>query len=96
MVQVLSLLVTGFFLLATTFVILLALPNSRLREVAMPIILWTFVALSGAYVLSPVDLVPEIVLGPLGVIDDLGVGAAGIGAAITALRSSKQSEKTAA
>jgi Protein of unknown function (DUF1232) len=71
------------------FMILLALPKSKLSEFLMPIIGWCFALFCGAYVLFPVDLVPELALGPFGLIDDAGALVAGICAARAAIKASK-------
>ena len=52
------------------FMILLAMPQSKFRDFLMPIVGWCFALFCGAYILSPVDLVPEMAVGPFGLIDD--------------------------
>jgi len=47
------------------------LPNSPLRNLLVQICGWATAALCGAYVLSPVDLMPEVLLGPFGLPDDI-------------------------
>jgi uncharacterized membrane protein YkvA (DUF1232 family) len=64
--------------------LLLALPQSKLRDFALPIIAWVFTAACGIYVISPLDAIPDVVP-VLGWIDDIGVAAAGIASAVTAL-----------
>lgn len=76
-------------LLLLAFLVLLALPQSKLREVFMPIVGWTLALFCGAYCISPVDIIPEIALGPFGLIDDLGVGALGVASAIAAYKAGK-------
>ena len=71
------------------FIITLALPQSKMREFLMPIIGWCFALACGAYVLLPFDLVPEVALGPFGLIDDAGALIAGIVAARSAIKASK-------
>ena len=56
----------------------------------MPIIGWCFALFCGAYILSPVDLVPELVTGPFGLIDDAGALVAGMCAARAALTSQRK------
>jgi uncharacterized membrane protein YkvA (DUF1232 family) len=68
------------------FVVLLAMPKSELRSVLMPIVGWAFAIFAGVYCLSPVDVVPEIVAGPFGLIDDIGVAIAGFAAAKAAMK----------
>ena len=77
----------GVLLLA--FMILLALPQSRLKEMVMPFVHWGVAALSVAYVVSPIDIMPEIVLGPFGLVDDLAAVAVAIGSVMTALNANK-------
>jgi uncharacterized membrane protein YkvA (DUF1232 family) len=64
-------------LLLVAFLILLALPNSRLRAVVMPVVSWLMVIACGCYVVSPVDVVPEALFGPFGLVDDIGAGLVG-------------------
>jgi uncharacterized membrane protein YkvA (DUF1232 family) len=71
------------------FMILLAMPQSKFRDFLMPIIGWCFALSCGAYILSPVDLVSEIAVGPFGLIDDAGALVAGICAARSAIKASK-------
>lgn len=71
------------------FCILLALPQSKLRDFLMPIIGWCFALFCGAYILVPVDALPEAVFGPFGLIDDCGALFAGIFAAMTAIKAGK-------
>jgi uncharacterized membrane protein YkvA (DUF1232 family) len=77
MFDLLRLIVMMGGLVMITFLVLLALPQCRLREIVMPFVKIAFVALCGAYVLSPVDAMPEIVLGPFGMVDDLGAAVGG-------------------
>lgn len=67
------------------FSVLLAMPKSELRTFLMPIVGWTFAIFAGVYCLSPVDVVPEIVAGPFGLIDDVGMAIAGFAAAKAAM-----------
>ncbi|MCX7392571.1 MAG: DUF1232 domain-containing protein [Planctomycetales bacterium] len=77
-------------LLAVTFVVLLSLPKSRLREFLMPIIGWCVAIFCGVYCISPIDVVPEAVLGPFGLIDDLGALVTGIAAARMAMKPTRE------
>lgn len=63
---------------------LLSLPQSQLRATLLPILQWAFVIFCGIYCLSPVDLVPEALLGPLGLADDALMAIAGVASAIAA------------
>jgi uncharacterized membrane protein YkvA (DUF1232 family) len=80
--------------LVTVFVVLLALPQSKLREVLMPIVGWAVAIFCGFYCVSPVDVVPEALLGPFGLVDDLGALALGISAAIAARKASRASSSS--
>lgn len=53
-------------------VIALSLPKSRLRTVLNEALAWVAVVLLGLYAVSPMDLLPEVALGPLGLLDDAG------------------------
>jgi uncharacterized membrane protein YkvA (DUF1232 family) len=75
--------VGGGLLLA--LMVCMSLPQSKLREVLMPIIGWCFALFCGAYVFSPVDIVPEALLGPFGLIDDAGAVILGIASARAAI-----------
>lgn len=86
----LCLLVVCGCLIVMTFMILLALPQCRLRQLLMPFVAWGFVALCVAYAISPVDILPEIVLGPFGLVDDLGAVVAGVGTAISTVQARKR------
>lgn len=77
MLELLNTLVTMGTLVVITFLVLLALPACQLRNFLMPFVKIGIVALCGAYVLSPIDIMPEIVLGPFGMVDDLGAAVGG-------------------
>ena len=68
------------------FVVLLAMPKSELRSVLMPIVGWAMAIFCGFYAISPIDIMPEAVLGPFGLIDDIGAVVVGINAAKMAMR----------
>ncbi len=85
----------GCFGLMAFFLVLLALPKSRLRYYVLRIMAGVFFTIAGLfalYILSPADLVPDVI--PiLGQIDDVGalVGLVmTVISAITAWRSSRQ------
>jgi uncharacterized membrane protein YkvA (DUF1232 family) len=65
--------------------VLLSLPQSKLREFLMPVVGWCVAIFCGIYCISPIDIVPEALLGPFGLIDDLGALVAGIAAARAAM-----------
>ena len=58
-------------LLTIAFLVLLALPQCELRTFLMPIVSWAMTVFCALYVVSPVDVVPEAVFGPVGLIDDV-------------------------
>lgn len=66
------------------------LPNSPLRDALMKICGWATAALCGAYVLSPVDLMPEVLLGPFGLPDDIIALVVGVMSAISAWKAGSQ------
>jgi uncharacterized membrane protein YkvA (DUF1232 family) len=76
-------------ILAVTFVILLSLPNSKLRDFMLPIASWCVAIFCGIYCISPIDIIPEALTGPFGLIDDIGALVAGIAAARTAIATRK-------
>jgi uncharacterized membrane protein YkvA (DUF1232 family) len=58
-------------LLLVALVVLAHFPKSPLRSALVQVCGWGTAALCGAYALSPIDALPEILLGPFGVVDDL-------------------------
>lgn len=90
MLHFLELLVIVGGILALAAMILLAMPQSKLRDLLMPFISWGFVVLCGIYALSPIDVMPEIVLGPFGLFDDLAAVAAGVGTAMSTIKAHRQ------
>ena len=72
-------------LVCIAFVGLLAMPKSELRSVLMPIVGWAMAIFCGIYAISPIDMMPEAVLGPFGLVDDIGAVIAGISAAKAAM-----------
>ncbi len=75
MIEVLA--VCGVVLLLTLMV-LVNLPQSPLRALLIQIFGWTFAAFCGVYVLSPMDVLPEAVMGPFGIPDDIRAVVAGV------------------
>ncbi len=90
MFELLRLMVIAGCLIVLTFMVLLSLPQSKLREFLMPFVSWAFVALCAAYAISPVDALPEIVFGPFGLVDDLGAVTLGVATAIATINARKQ------
>ena len=68
------------------FVVLLAMPKSELRSVLMPIVGWAMAIFCGFYAISPIDILPEAVLGPFGLMDDIGAVIVGISSAKAAMK----------
>ena len=85
MLETIKLLMTCFTLIVIALGILLAMPKSELRAFLLPIVGWVFAVFCGIYCISPVDLVPEIIAGPVGLIDDVGFAIAGFAAARAAM-----------
>jgi uncharacterized membrane protein YkvA (DUF1232 family) len=92
MLELLRLLVIVGGVVLVTFMILLALPQCKLRDMLMPFVAWGFVALCAAYAISPVDILPEVVMGPFGLFDDAGAVVAGVATAVATIRAKKQKE----
>lgn len=72
----------GGLLLA--LLILLSLPHSRLKEIALPILGWAMTALSVGMILSPIDAIPDVIP-VVGWADDVVALAVGIASAMAAM-----------
>ena len=59
-------------LLGIAWIVALSLPKSKARAVINEVVSWAFLAFCAFYAVSPIDILPEAVLGPFGFIDDLG------------------------
>lgn len=80
----------AFCMLILVFLVLLALPKSRLRAVFLITTGWILkvtAVLCFLYVVSPLDLVPDFVPG-IGLLDDILVGAFGVLSGIGGIGSS--------
>lgn len=86
MLEIFKMLMLCGTLIVIAFVVLLAMPKSELRSVLMPIVGWAMAIFCGFYAISPIDIMPEAVLGPFGLIDDIGAVVVGISAAKAAMR----------
>lgn len=75
-------------LLAVAFLVLVSLPQSRLRDLLMPFVGWGVAALSVAYVIMPIDVLPDVIP-VVGWFDDLGAIALAIGSAGAAMTAAK-------
>ena len=81
-------------LVTITFLISLALPDSTTKTFAVQCAGWCVAAFAGAYLISPFDLVPEGLVGPLlGCWDDLAIGIFGVAAAYAARKAGKDSKE---
>lgn len=90
MLDLLRLLVIMGGVIIITFMILLSLPQCKLREMLMPFVAWGFVALCAAYAISPVDVFPEVLLGPFGLVDDFAAVVMGVGTAAATINARKK------
>lgn|SRR5487761_1174193 len=70
--QMLQTLLVCLTVLGLAWVVALSLPKSRARTVLTEVVSWGFLAFCTAYTVSPLDILPEAVLGPFGFVDDLG------------------------
>ena len=89
MLHLLEVMVVAFTLVVITFLVLLALPNCKIRQLLMHFVAWLFVVACALYVVSPLDLMPEI-LGPFGVVDDFAAVVAGVSTAMVTMRAQRQ------
>jgi uncharacterized membrane protein YkvA (DUF1232 family) len=88
-VQILNTLIQWGGILALATLVLIAMPQSKLREFLMPIVAGLFAVGCGVYVISPLDIVPDVIP-VIGWIDDAGAAVLGIGAAMAALTAKKR------
>lgn len=79
-------------LLVGGFMVLVAMPQSKMREILMPIVGWAVAALSAVYVVSPLDIVPDFI--PIaGWLDDGGAIVTGIAGAVMAMKAQKEHQQ---
>ena len=91
-ISFLKVLVLGVFLLGALFLVLLALPQSKLRCVLLEILGWTGGVAATSLVVSPVDVIPDVI--PVaGQIDDILYVVLAIGAFWTAWQQRMQRQK---
>lgn len=76
--------------LLLALMVLVSMPRSRMRDVLVQVVGWAFALFCGAYVVSPVDVMPEAFLGPLGLVDDAGAIVAGLLSARAAWNAGKK------
>ena len=77
----------GGLLLA--LLVLLSLPQSKLKEIVLPFVGWAIAALSVAYIVSPLDVLPDFIP-VIGWADDLAAVAVGIASALSAMNAGKK------
>lgn len=79
----LEVLASGLIGLAALFIILLALPKSKLRSLLLEVLGWGGAAVSAVGLVSPVDIIPDVI--PIaGQLDDIGYLILGILSALVA------------
>jgi uncharacterized membrane protein YkvA (DUF1232 family) len=76
-------------ILCVAMLVLVNLPHSPLRDLLVQIVGWAFAIFCAIYCISPIDVLPEVFLGPVGLIDDVGAAVAGLMAAMAAYRAGK-------
>ena len=76
-------------LLGLAFIIALSLPQSRFQLFVLEIVYWLGAVFCSVYCVSPVDLVPEMALGPFGIVDDVGAVVAGVWSCLNAVQTRK-------
>lgn len=77
-------------LLAIGFVVVAHLPNSPLRTLLVQLGGWATAAICGAYVVSPIDVVPEAIFGPFGILEDIVAAIVGFMAARAAWKAGQE------
>lgn len=80
----------GVLLLA--FLVLLALPQSKLKEIVQPFVGWAIAALSLAYIASPLDILPDLIP-VIGWTDDAAALVMGVASAVTAVSAGKAAKQ---
>ena len=76
-------------MLLLALLVLLSLPQSKLKEIVLPFVGWAIAALSVAYIVSPLDVLPDFI--PIiGWADDLAALAVGIASALSAMNAGKK------
>lgn len=93
MVEFLSLLklVLGLgTLIILAFFIMLSIPQSQLPRVCGTASNWLLAAFCAIYAISPIDILPEALLGPFGLFDDAVAIVVGVKAGVAAWRARYQ------
>lgn len=82
-----SIIITALFcatVLSITFVVLLAMPNSKLREICVKLFQLVLAVFFAMLVVSPIDIIPDVFF-PVGFIDDIGYLTAALASARAAV-----------
>ena len=87
--QVIEFMIVCGSILALAMMILVNMPQSPLRSLLIQVFGWLFALFCGAYAISPIDVMPEILLGPFGLMDDLGAVVVGFMSARAAWNAGK-------
>lgn len=67
----------------------LSMPKSPLKDLLVQVAGWGVAVFSAVYVISPIDVIPEAFLGPIGALDDIAAAITGIGSAMAARRAGR-------
>jgi uncharacterized membrane protein YkvA (DUF1232 family) len=81
--------------LLVTLLVLACLPHSPIRDLLFQLFAWLFAGSCGAYFLLPCDLCPELILGPLGLFDDVIAVLMGIVSLVAAIKSAREARSHA-
>jgi len=71
-------------ILGLAFMVVLSMPQSHMRDVMKKVL---FAVACFFYIVSPIDFMPEALLGPFGFVDDIGALVAGVMSAKSAFHS---------
>ena len=77
-------------MLGIAWVVALSLPKSRLRTVLTEICSWAFLLFCTFYTISPLDIIPEAALGPVGLVDDIGAVFLGYQSFLSAMKARRE------